>query len=195
MCDNNKWISFFQTSISAGWADIAHAVQTGSFAGNQWQEMFMTSFHPSMTPFTHQIYDRKVGILTFDLLVVAWWHLEVPSGSTLVQVLACCLDDTKPLPEPMLIYYQWGSMTLSINHLHRKFSNLYLLNFSWEIWSMYLQFMLFLHTDMGQVFEIVPHVRQNLPTQSLHTKSISTTVIFITMVFLTRIIWSLHVMG
>ena len=34
-----------------------------------------------------------------------WRHR---SGSTLAQVMACCLDGTKPLTEPMLTYYQLG---------------------------------------------------------------------------------------
>ena len=39
-----------------------------------------------------------------------WWHI---SWSTLPQPMACCLTGTKPLPEPVLTYHHWGSVTIT----------------------------------------------------------------------------------
>ena len=70
-------------------------------------------------------------------------------------------DAAKPLPEPVLIYHQWGSVAFPSWQYHRNISR-YRINslrakfFSRNI-NMVLQFLLFLRVDLTQVVEIVSH--------------------------------------
>ena len=56
----------------------------------------------------------KVNLLwTSD---VKWWHIRVNTGSGDGLVP----DDTKPSPEPMLTYHQFGSVAFIFNQFHKK---------------------------------------------------------------------------
>ena len=58
-------------------------------------------------------------------------HIRQWTGSSLVQVMVCCLFGAKPLPEPMLVYCQpdsleqiWiGSLSFSFKKMHLKMSS------------------------------------------------------------------------
>ena len=54
------------------------------------------------------------GIHTFNSL---WFSDAISSGSTLAQVSACCWTELKPLPEPMLTYWQLTPLGTSMNIL------------------------------------------------------------------------------
>ena len=59
-----------------------------------------------------------------------WWQR---SGSTLAQVMACCVTDTKPLPEPMLTYHQWSPVTFILGQFQKRCLNHQSLKSVWKL--------------------------------------------------------------
>ena len=55
------------------------------------------------------------------------------SGSTLAQVMACCPDGTKPLPEPMLTDHQWSPVTFILGQFHKRSLNNQSLKSVWKL--------------------------------------------------------------
>ena len=51
----------------------------------------------------------------------AIWHQR--SGSTLVQVMACCLTAPSHLPESMLTDHQWSQLTFILEQFHKRCHN------------------------------------------------------------------------
>ena len=56
------------------------------------------------------------------------------SGSTFTQVMACCQDSTKPLPEPMLKNHQLGPVTITRGQFRKEYVSHELLKLTWKLW-------------------------------------------------------------
>ena len=58
--------------------------------------------------------------------------IHLASQSTLVQVMTCCLLDTKPLPEPTLIYFQLNLKEQTSGKFESKYKNFHTRNCFWK---------------------------------------------------------------
>ena len=62
-----------------------------------------------------------------------WWHL---TGCTLAQVMAWYLATPEPLPEPVLTYREWDSLTFTREQFQKGYINHQSLKLAWKLLSL-----------------------------------------------------------